>query len=135
MSWFVDFNALDSDGRFAAPPATPGRQGGHMVVMEDYEIDNVPGFGTLQAGVRETRPEALDAALSDDAAIKFIRIKNSWGSYRSDRQFVVPGYHDLYMKYLNGPVKQCEVDADENPDTSNCWDTVPFTDVTLPAGY
>lgn len=135
LSWFVDFNALDAQGRFMAPPATPGHQGGHMVVMEDYEIDNVPGFGTLKAGVKETRPEALKAALDPAATIKFLRIKNSWGSYRVDRQFVLPGYHDLYMAYLNGPVKQCRAKADGSPDTSSCWDDTPLNDLVLPAGY
>ncbi|MER3404079.1 MAG: hypothetical protein C4289_01925, partial [Chloroflexota bacterium] len=78
-----------------------------MVAMSDYQIENVPGFGTLKAGVDETRPEALQAALSPSAKIEFIRIKNSWGSYRRDREFVLPGYHDLYMRYLDGPIKEC----------------------------
>ena len=135
LSWFVDFNALDPQGRFMAPPATPGRQGGHMVVVEDYEINDVPGFGTLKAGELETRPEALAAALDPRANISFIRVKNSWGAYRPDRQFVVPGYHDLYMKYLNGPVQQCAVDANEVPDPTKCHNTTPWQDATLPAGY
>jgi hypothetical protein len=134
MSWFVDFNSLDGQGRFAAPPATPGRQGGHLVVMEDYQINDVPGFGTLQAGVRETRPEALAAALDNGAKIEFIRIKNSWGGFRPDRAFVLPGYHDLYMKYLDGPVKQCS-EKNGTADPTNCWDTTPFRQVVLPAGY
>jgi hypothetical protein len=135
MSWFVDFNSLDGDGRFFAPPATPGHQGGHMVVMQDYQVTDVPGFGTLQAGVAETRPEALEAALSAEAHIEFIRIKNSWGSFRPDRMFVLPGYHDLYLKYLNGPVKECAEKADGSPDTSSCFDGTPFKDIVLPPGY
>jgi hypothetical protein len=134
MSWFVDFNSLDTQGRFFEPPATPGHQGGHMVVLDDYEITNVPGFGTLRAGVDAT-PAQLDAALDDDAQITFLRIKNSWGSFRPDRQFVVPGYHDLYMKYLNGPVQHCEEKDDGSPDTDNCFPDVPLNDVVLPAGY
>ncbi|MFO0677220.1 MAG: hypothetical protein U0169_11855 [Polyangiaceae bacterium] len=135
LSWFVDFNALDTNGRFMAPPASPGRQGGHMTVLEDYQIDNVPGFGTLKAGQLETRPEALSAALDDSARIDFLRVKNSWGSSRADRQFVIPGYHDLYMRYLNGPVAQCEERADGTTDTENCSDETPLWDATLPAGY
>ncbi len=134
MSWFVDFNALDEQGRFAAPPATPGHQGGHMVVMEDYQINNVPGFGQLKAGVAETRSAALTAALDSRASIEFIRIKNSWGNYRSDRAFVLPGFHDLYMKYLNGPVRQCE-EKDGVTDPNNCVDDQAFNDVVLPPGY
>lgn len=106
-----------------------------MVVMEDYEVTDVPGFGTLKAGVKETRPEALAAALSDSAKISFIRVKNSWGSYRSDRGFSLPGYHDLFMQYLNGPVKQCDENADGSPNAASCWNTVPLQDVVLPAGY
>jgi hypothetical protein len=135
VSWFVDFNALDQKGRFLAPPASPGRGGGHMVVVEDYEIDNVPGFGTLSVGINETRTEALQAALDPAATIRFIRVKNSWGSFRPDRQFVVPGYHDLYMAYLNGPVKRCAEKPDGNPDVNDCRDETPLNEFILPAGY
>ncbi len=132
LSWYVDFNALDAQGRFFAPPAMPGSQGSHMVVMYDYEVTDVPGFGTLKAGVLETRPAALEAALSDDAKISFLRIKNSWGDYHSP---VIAGYHDLYMTYLNGPMKECATDADEKPILDQCHDDVPFGDVVLPAGF
>jgi hypothetical protein len=135
LSWFVDFNALDESGRFAAPPATPGHQGYHMVVMDDYEFDGVPGFGMLAAGIKETRPEALAASLSDTATVKFIRIKNSRGSYRSDRQFVLPGYHDLHTADLDGPVQECATNADESTNVNACWSTTPLQDVTLPPGY
>ena len=132
LSWYVDFNALNDQGQFLAPPATPGSQGSHMVIMYDYEVTNVPGFGTLPAGVLETRPAALEAALSDDAVITFLRIKNSWGNYHSP---VIVGYHDLYMAYLNGPMKECATDADEKPLLDQCHDDVPFGDVVLPAGF
>jgi hypothetical protein len=135
MSWYVDFNALDSEGRFAAPPATPGSQGGHMVVVEDYQINDVPGFGTLKAGTLETRPQALEAALLPTAKIEFIRIKNSWGSFRADRQFVLPGYHDLYMKYLDGPVKHCTQNETHTGSTDDCYDDAPMNDFVLPPGY
>jgi hypothetical protein len=140
ISWFVDFNALGRDSTFKLDrlqAAGVGRQGGHMVVMHDYEVDNVPGFGTLKAGVDETRPEALNAALSSEAKVKFFRIKNSWGTARPDRWDVsaLPGYHDLYVDYLNGPVKQCRENADGSVDTSACFDATPLWDVVLPAGY
>lgn len=135
MSWYVDFNALDSQGRFAAPPATPGRQGGHLVVLEDYQINDVPGFGTLKAGTLETRPAALTAALDPAAKIEFIRIKNSWGSFRPDRQFVLPGYHDLYMAYLDGPIKRCTQNETDTGSTDDCYDDTPLNDFILPAGY
>ncbi len=132
ISWLVDFNSLDGQGRFAALPSTVGSQGGHMTVLEDYEITDVPGFGTLPAGTDETRPEALAAALSDQAKITFFRVKNSWGSSRIDRQFVLPGYHDLYTAYLNGPMKWCS--GEERPCKSS-YDMTPFTAVVLPPGY
>lgn len=130
ISWYVDFNALNAQGQFLAPPATPGQQGGHMTILEDYEITDVPGFGTLPAGVLETRPEALQAALDDKANITFLRIKNSWGTYRSPT-----GYHDLYMTYMNGPIQICDTDKDEKPILASCHDGVPFEEVVLPAGY
>lgn len=135
ISWRVDFNALDATGNFAAPPTEPGRQGGHLVVVEDYEIDNVPGYGTLPAGTPEARPAALSAALADSATIKFLRIKNSWGSTRPG-PFL--GYNDLYTSYLNGPIKSCETDASDEPlepFDEHCWDATPLQAMTLPPGY
>lgn len=139
ISWFVDFNALSSKASFSleelARRGGPGHQGGHMTVLHDYEITNVPGFGTLKAGESAT-PEQLQAALADTAQVTFLRIKNSWGGYRPDRwnDAVIPGYHDLYMSYLNGPVKKC---AEKNgvTDTTSCTDATPLWDVVLPAGY
>jgi hypothetical protein len=135
ITWYVDFNALDRQGRFAAPPETPGVQGGHMTVLDDYQIHDVPGFGTLLAGVHETRPEALEAALSPSAKIEFLRVKNSWGTYRPDREFVVPGYHDLYMEYLDGPIKHCVQKDDDSGSTDNCHDASPLNEFLLPPGY
>ena len=141
VSWFVDFNAMGRDGTFTveeiARRGGPGRQGGHMTVMHDYEAE-VPGFGTLKAGVNETRPDALKAALRDDAKIKFFRVKNSWGAYRPDRWDAasIPGYHDLFITYLDGPIKKCETTADGETDNTRCFrDQTPLWDVVLPAGY
>ena len=108
MTWFVDFNAMSSN-TFKAPPATPGHQGGHMTVLEDYQISNVPGYGTLEAGKTVTDPKALEAALSSSATIDFFRIKNSWGSDLAPPGAAAEykGYYDLYMKYLNGPLTKC----------------------------
>ena len=133
VSWYVDFNAMHN-GQFAAPPETPGKQGGHMVIVEDYQINNVPGFGTLKAGVNETRPDALKAALSPQAQIEFIRIKNSWGTQQPDPLNIGAGYYDLYMKYLNGPIKECTTNPDETP-TDDCWSATPLDAFVLPPGY
>jgi hypothetical protein len=109
MTWFVDFAAMDSKNQFLAPPATPGRQGGHMTVIEDYQASNVPGFGTLAAGTLVTDQKALDAALSSEATIDFIRIKNSWGTSLApnDAGEEFRGFHDLYKAYLDGPITKC----------------------------
>jgi hypothetical protein len=140
MSWFVDFNYLDNDGRFILDPQhlkTPGSGGGHMVVMEDYQIDNVPGFGTLKAGTPVTDPKALNAALDDSATIEFIRIKNSWGTSPPDVA-TMPGYYDLYTNYLETRITECGEDTslpDGGVDTTKCNRGIPFEDVTLPPGY
>ena len=87
-----------------------------------------------EAGEPSERGQAVDLRSGE---IEFLRIKNSWGMDRPDRWVTsaVPGYHDLYTTYLNGPVKRCE-EKDGHTDTSNCkTDITPFTDVVLPAGY
>jgi hypothetical protein len=133
LTFTVDFAAMRGSV-FADVPASPGRQGGHMVAMSDYEIENVPGFGTLKAGVDETRPEALRAALSPEASIVFLRVKNSWGPTGAGAEFTVSGHYDLYMKYLDGPMKNClQPDGSTNRDA--CRDEVPFGSLALPAGY
>jgi hypothetical protein len=111
MTWFVDFAALGSDNAFRAPPAAPGRQGGHMTVIEDYQINDVPGHGTLQAGVLVTDPEVLEAALSPEAKLEFFRIKNSWGTSLSpdpNQGDALKGYHDLYLNYLDARLTKTE---------------------------
>jgi hypothetical protein len=133
VSWYVDFAARNESNQFLAPPVTPGPQGGHLVVAEDYQVTDVPGFGTLSAGVLETRPEALEAALSPSAKIEFIRIKNSWGTHRPDPLAIGPGYYDLYMPYLDGPIQQCT--QENGASTDDCWPTTPLSYLVLPAGY
>lgn len=108
MFWFVDFNAMGSDKAFKAPPATPGSQGGHMTVLEDYEVKLADG-SVLKAGVDVTDPKALEAALDPKAAIQFFRIKNSWGTGLAPQGAAddYKGFHDLFMAYLDGPIKEC----------------------------
>lgn len=119
VTWFVDFNAMDSKtGVFAAVPSSIGRQGGHMVVTEDYQVSNVPGFGTLAAGTVVTDPKALEAALKPEAKIDFFRVKNSWSSNFAPAAGTtdLKGYHDLYMAYLNGMIPVC----DKKDDAGKC---------------
>ncbi len=139
-SWKVDFNALTRDSRFSKTELDrlgPGRQGGHMTVMHDYQAE-VPGVGLLKAGEQATA-EQMEKALADGTKIQFVRIKNSWGGIRPDRwdDSVLPGYHDLEMGYIDGPIKQCEEDpVTHSSDPTKCFsDVTPLWDVVLPAGY
>ncbi len=136
ISWYVDFNALNEKGQFVLPPKTPGYQGGHLTVLEDYEVKNVPGFGILPVGKLETRPSALAAALDPAAEISFFRVKNSWGTSRPDRAFApgMPGYHDVYMTYLAGMVQKCKPKADGMPNAADCFDDQALGEIILPNG-
>jgi hypothetical protein len=149
ITWMVDFNAMESGsgplrGSFNKQTLDkngPGRQGGHMTVMEDYEVIT-KDYGVLAAGTTldPANPEdakKLEAALLPSSEIKFWRIKNSWGAFRDDRSSApgFPGYHDLYMDYMNGPITWCpSVEGAKN--SSNCrGKTDPFENVVLPPGY
>lgn len=132
LTWFVDFAAMDSQNRFMAPPATPGRQGGHMTVVEDYQINNVPGYGTLEAGKLVTDPKILEAALDPKATIEFLRIKNSWGTSLAppNASTDLRGYYDLYMKYLDASLVKC---TEANGDKCGSKSNVPgLTSLILP---
>jgi hypothetical protein len=148
ITWMVDFNAMESSGerrgsfnKQTLDRMGAGRQGGHMTVMEDYEV-MTQEFGLLRAGetLDPNDPEdarKLEAALLPSSEIKFWRIKNSWGAFRDDRSSApgFPGYHDLYMDYMNGPITWCP-DVEGAKTSSNCrGTTVPFENIVLPPGY
>ncbi len=150
ITWDVDFNAMESSdpvlkGSFnmttLTKAARPGRQGGHMTVLEDYEVDTKE-FGLLKAGLTldPTNPsdaKKLDAALLPTSAIQFLRIKNSWGALRDDRASApgFPGYHDLHMDYLNGPMAWCPDLADPKDPAKCTGRTTAWSNVVLPPGY
>ncbi len=151
ITWSVDFNAMESNG--SSPlrgsfnldtlkkAGGAGRQGGHMTVLEDYEIDTKE-FGTLKAGVtldpaNTEDAKKLGAALLPSSTVKFWRIKNSWGAFRDDRASApgFPGYHDLYQTYLDGPITWCP-SVETTKTAANCkGSTEPFENVILPPGY
>ncbi|MDB4934788.1 MAG: hypothetical protein JWP87_1760 [Labilithrix sp.] len=149
ITWFVDFNALESRdtplrGAFNLATLTelgPGRQGGHMTVLEDYQAKLADGR-VLEAGktLDPAKPEdkaLLDTALMPSSQVEFFRVKNSWGSARPDRAFApgMPGYHDLHLDYLDGPVKKC-TERDGATDTTSCpTTTTPLQNVVLPPGF
>jgi hypothetical protein len=149
VTWFVDFNALESRdtplrGSFNLATLTelgPGRQGGHMTVLEDYQAKLADGR-VLEAGktLDPSNPDdkaLLDTALLSSTQVEFFRVKNSWGSARADRAFApgMPGYHDLHLDYLDGPVKKC-VERNGTTDTTTCPTTAtPLQNVVLPPGF
>lgn len=152
-SWFVDFNAMSNFDQPDAPRGSftkalldrqgPGRQGGHMTVFHDYEV-KLPSGEVLAAGedldpADPASAEKLAAALEPSAEIVKLRVKNSWGSARSDRGFVpeLPGYHDLYMDYLNGPVTACTETENAKPlaERGCTSERTPLREIILPPGY
>ncbi len=137
ISWKVDFNALTQNAQFSLEELTrrgPGRQGGHMTVLADYQVKLVNGT-VLKAGTAVTDPTLLQSALDPKATIEFFQVKNSWGAIRPDRwsDAAKPGYHDLTMGYMNGPIKEC-AEKDGHSDPTNCTTQVtPWWDAVLPA--
>lgn len=130
VSWLVDFNARDSaTGTFDLDTlrrTTPGRQGGHLVVSEDYEVViRQPGMPerTLRAGMMASE---TDMRLAEQyGELSFLRIKNSWGTAQGPLGGGFGGYHDLKVNYLNGPIRWTEANADR----------VPLSSVILPSGF
>ncbi|MFO0667419.1 MAG: hypothetical protein U0174_25940 [Polyangiaceae bacterium] len=150
VSWFVDFNAMaesgsDRPGSFNLMTLnshlSPGRQGGHMTVFEDYDATladgtRLPAGSTLDPSNAADKAK-LGRALDTGTTINFFRVKNSWGASRLDRSFApgMPGYHDLYMDYLDGPIARC-AQVNGETDTTNCTTKVtPLQYVILPPGY
>ncbi len=100
LHWFLDESAMQNDGSFRnAPKKATAKQGSHIVVLSDYQA-TVPGYGLLKAGVAVTDPKILEAALSEDTKVEFLRIKNSWGLAKKS----VDGMNDLYATYLESQI-------------------------------
>ncbi len=132
INWLVDFNALDSEGDFELAELTrramPGRQGGHLSVLHDYTVTNVPGVpgGTLGLGALTPaqRTQALQGTVD-----RWV-IKNSWGADRADRASR-GGYYHLFASYLNGPIQWR---LGEEP-TASTSPRTPLNSFILPPGY
>ena len=146
ITWNVDFNALESRAddprRGSFNLATlermggPGKQGGHMTVLEDYEAETLE-HGPLKAGVTLDPVQAADklaAALLDSSKVTLLRMKNSWGTDRPDRGMVpgFPGYHDMTIDYANGPIAWC---PDREPGGPCTGEAQPLRSFMLPPGY
>ena len=141
MAFSVIDQNIDAQGRFhAGSQIVPMSQwGGHEVILTDYEVTNVPNFGTLAAGTVATAAQK-QAALDDNAQITFFRVKNSWGSNAQDNGLFAnaAGYDDVDTAYLEQPLDLC--DDSQGPDagttSGNCWAMAPqMWDVILPPGF
>ncbi|MGE0174155.1 MAG: hypothetical protein AB7T49_15265 [Oligoflexales bacterium] len=107
VSMYIDFNALDiADATFKRSTllasGSMGKQGGHMVVLEDYAVDNVPdgngGFFSIEEG--DVSDDLKKMALEGD--VRYLVAKNSWGTDRPDRG-LTDGYTRFDAEYMNLP--------------------------------
>ena len=105
MSSMVEFSALNTENKatfeydlYIQKGLSTG-QGGHLIVLEDYTVDNVPNIGSIGEG--DVSPELKQAALDGD--VKTLVVKNSWGTDRPDRG-LSDGYTRFTMDYLNRPL-------------------------------
>jgi hypothetical protein len=129
VSWLVDFNALDNVGAFRMSQleraGRPGRQGGHMTVLHDYQVRFADG--TVLAAGTPASPADRERALT--GTVEFLRVKNSWGVSRSDRASQ-QGYYDLYLDYLHGPIAWVNESRPDFPSQQS-----PLNEMILPPGF
>ncbi|MEO8796586.1 MAG: hypothetical protein ABI551_01765 [Polyangiaceae bacterium] len=130
IAWLVVFPDADFAGHFrpTITSTTSDQAGWHETLITDYEVTNVPGFGTLQAGAVASDAQKA-AALDDAATVTFLRVKNSWGTASTGWAEPLAGYNDLDVSYLSGTVQLCD-------STNNCYYAAPsMFDAVLPPGY
>ncbi|HEX7664491.1 MAG TPA: hypothetical protein VF407_08275 [Polyangiaceae bacterium] len=131
IAWLVVFPDADFAGHFRPTVAstTSDQAGWHETLITDYEVTNVPGFGTLQAGQVATDAQKA-AALEDPSTVTFLRVKNSWGTAPvTGWAEPLAGYNDLDVSYLSGTVQLCD-------SSNNCYYAAPsMFDAVLPPGY
>jgi hypothetical protein len=130
VSWLVDFNALDANGAFKMEQlqsaGRPGRQGGHLTVLHDYQVRLADGR-VLSVGQNASMQDR-EAALN--GTVEFLRVKNSWGVSRSDRASVA-GYYDLFLNYLHGPINW----VNESNPTGPTTPYAPLNEMVIPQGF
>jgi len=123
LSWFVSFNAASPKGLFnlstLASKGEIGDSGGHMVVLHDYAVTDVPGRGRIGEGDLSEE----DKALALDGDLDYLVVKNSWGADRADRPWLGDGYSRISWDYLTGRY--------ENEDRFSTF----IRGVVLPPGY
>jgi len=129
MTLMIDFNALDIEDQTFKKSLLDangtGSQGGHLVVLNDYTVENVPGYGYIGEG--DVSDEMKLAALEGDI-VTFVA-KNSWGKDRPEVG-LTDGYHRFDAAYL---FSQLEWKYNENSDLTSFYTTL--TNFVLPPGY
>ena len=127
----MDFNGLDtSDGQFKGDRlirAGAGDQGGHLTVLEDYTVTEVPGIGRIGRG--DVSAELKEKAL--EGQIETLIVKNSWGVNRPDRG-IREGLTAFDQKYLEGQYPWLE--NSDDPLSNAQWYTT-LSSFILPPGY
>ncbi len=131
MSLMIDFNALDNnDGTFKGEQLRTngiGHQGGHLTVLEDYTVKDVPGIGVIGRG--DVSDELKQQALLGNLDTLFV--KNSWGVNRPERG-IKDGITGFDRDYLES---QFPWKADEEEPASEVdWYTT-LSGFILPPGY
>jgi hypothetical protein len=131
ISLMIDFNGLDNnDGTFKGERLREqgvGHQGGHLTVLEDYTVTDVPGVGSIGRG--EVSEELQEQALL--GKLDTLVVKNSWGVNRPERG-IKDGITLFDRSYLEDQFAW-KVD-DEDPESPVNWYTT-LGGFILPAGY
>ena len=105
MSSQVEFAALNSEHNATfeydlyIQKGRSSGQGGHLIVLEDYTVDNVPGIGAIGEG--NVSDELKAAALT--GTLKTLVVKNSWGTSRPERG-LSDGYTRFAADYIDRPL-------------------------------
>lgn len=128
LNVIVDKKGLDKatssfKGTLLDAPGAAGDTGGHMVIGEDYTMDNVPGFGSLEEG--DLAPEVKAAAVN--GTLRYIKVKNSWGL--PEENPTADGYFKFYRDYL------VETHKFKSAITGKMGQRSGLQSVVLPPGY
>lgn len=139
LNWFVDFNAMSSEGVFdfaTLQEEGAGRQGYHSTVLEDYIAK---GFDPTTRMYFETPEGEVSAELKSKAVtygtLSSFITKNSWGgAERTDRASYLrdgeKGYHKLTSDYLFAFIPQ----FNENTSAFEGY-TTGLNSIIVPPGY
>jgi hypothetical protein len=131
ISLMIDFNALDNkDGTFKGDRLRElgsGDQGGHLTVLEDYTVIDVPGVGSIGRG--EVSEELQEQALI--GTLDRLVVKNSWGVNRPERG-IQDGITLFDRSYLED---QFAWKSDEEASDSPVQWYTTLAGFVLPAGY